>query len=54
MLEAFFAFVNCIINKKKTEYTNIRKARVSRALDCDHFLYIRGAPIDRLPIIIGR
>ncbi len=23
MLEAFFAFVNCMINKKKTEYKNI-------------------------------
>ncbi len=26
MLEAFFAFVNCMINKKKTEYKNIRNA----------------------------
>ncbi len=29
MLEAFFAFVNCMINKKKTEYKNIRNATVS-------------------------
>ncbi len=31
MLQAFFAFVNCIINKKKTniEYKKIRKASVS-------------------------
>ncbi len=28
MLEAFFAFVNCMINKKKTEYKNIRNATV--------------------------
>ncbi len=28
-LEAFFAFVNCMINKKKTEYKKIRNATVS-------------------------
>ncbi len=29
MLKPFFAFVNCMINKKKTEYKKVRNATVS-------------------------